>query len=53
MMRHEIWIRLGHSGDGGDQEITRRLRQLAKQLDRLALEVLEVRQVQVKPAADD
>jgi hypothetical protein len=52
-MRQEIWIRLSHSGDGGEREIERRLKQLAKQLDRLALEVLEVRQVQVKPAADD
>lgn len=52
-MRQEIWIRLSHCGEGGQPEIERRLKQLAKQLDRLALEVLELRQVQVKPAADD
>lgn len=52
-MRHEIWIRLSPPTEGGQAEIDRRLKQLAKQLDRLALEVLEVRQVQIKPAADD
>jgi hypothetical protein len=52
-MRQEIWIRLTHSGDGGEREIERRLKQLAKQLDRLALELIEIRQVTLKPAADD
>lgn len=53
MMRQEIWIRLSPPTEGGQPEIDRRLKQLARQLERLALELIEVRQVQVKPASDD
>lgn len=52
-MRHEIWIRLSPPTEGGQAEIDRRLKQLAKLLERLALELIEVRQVTLKPATDD
>lgn len=52
-MRNEIWIRLSPPTEGGQAEIDRRLKQLAKQLSRLAMELIEIRQVTLKPAADD
>jgi hypothetical protein len=52
-MRQEIWIRVQAPIDGGTAEAQRRVSQIKKMLERLALELLEVRQVQVTKVVDE
>ena len=51
--RSEIWIRLAAPADGGDMEAVRRIKQLTKAVERLSLELLEVRQVEITKGNTD